>query len=92
MMKERRAYRIEGRVQGVGFRWWTQDIANGLGLRGRVWNAPDGTVGVDAAGPADSLGKLEDLLREGPPGSRVEEVRSEEPADDSLPDRFVIGR
>ncbi|HEV2146552.1 MAG TPA: acylphosphatase [Longimicrobiaceae bacterium] len=68
------AYRVHGRVQGVGFRWWTRSRARGLGLAGTVRNCPDGSVEVRARGPADALAALRDVLGLGPPGSRVDRV------------------
>jgi acylphosphatase len=91
-VSERRAFRVSGRVQGVGFRWWTRATAAELGLRGTVRNARDGTVEVDASGEAHRLDRLEARLHEGPPGARVEAVRCEEPGRDPLPAGFEIVR
>lgn len=74
---ESRAYRVTGRVQGVGFRWWTQRVAEELGLIGDVRNLPDGAVEVRAAGAASALDALERALHEGPPSARVEGVAVE---------------
>lgn len=63
-----------GRVQGVGFRWWTRSQAVRLGLSGSVENLPDGTVEVRARGSEAALRELEALLAEGPPGARVGSV------------------
>lgn len=71
---ERRGYRVRGRVQGVGFRWWTQHTATRLGLGGHVRNLPDGSVEVHAAGAPEALEALERALREGPPPARVDSV------------------
>ncbi|HUF75562.1 MAG TPA: acylphosphatase [Longimicrobiales bacterium] len=79
----RRGFRVSGRVQGVGFRWWTRRTAQRLGLGGSVRNLPDGTVEVHAAGPADVVARLEAALQEGPPGARVDAV-SVIPADPSV--------
>ena len=69
--------RVEGRVQGVGFRFFTQRKAEAYDLKGNVRNMPDGTVEVVAVGPVSILeGFIEDL-REGPSGSRVRECRVE---------------
>lgn len=68
------AYRVRGRVQGVGFRRWTRSRARSLGLAGTVRNAPDGTVEVRVRGPEDAVAELRRLLHRGPPGSRVEAV------------------
>lgn len=73
-MTDTRAMRIEGRVQGVGFRWFTQRTARSLGLRGWVRNLPDGSVEAHFAGPGDGLAAMEKALSLGPTGSRVERV------------------
>jgi acylphosphatase len=53
---------VEGRVQGVGFRWWARARALELGLVGWAENLEDGRVRVIAEGPADGCGKLLALL------------------------------
>lgn len=50
---------VHGRVQGVGFRWWTRSRALELGLVGSASNLPDGRVEVVAEG---SKGACEQLL------------------------------
>lgn len=67
-------FRVTGRVQGVGFRWWTRSQASRLGVVGTVKNAEDGSVEVQARGSDDVLAMLELLLQEGPPHARVETV------------------
>ena len=69
-------WRIHGRVQGVGFRWWTRKIAERLGVTGSVRNMPDGTVEVRAAGSEMALRELENRLREGPRSASVLHVES----------------
>lgn len=83
---------IHGRVQGVGFRWWTQRLAQGLGLRGSVWNRPDGGVEVHAVGPDAAVASLAQALRKGPPTARVDAVADVAPLDDVPAEGFVIGR
>lgn len=62
---------VRGRVQGVGFRWWTRSRALELGLAGQVRNLPDGGVEVDAQGPREQVERLLALLDEQPStGSR----------------------
>jgi acylphosphatase len=68
------AFRVEGRVQGVGFRAWTVRMATQLGLRGWVRNLPDGSVEAHLAGPSDALRAAEARLAEGPPASRVDRL------------------
>jgi acylphosphatase len=63
-----RAYEgiVSGRVQGVGFRYFTKELAEDLGVRGWVRNQPDGTVVFYAEGAEDSVEALLQRLREGP--------------------------
>ena len=72
--REYRRYRITGRVQGVGFRWWTRKTARALGLVGRVRNVPDGSVEVRVGGVRAALDELETMLGQGPAMSRVRAV------------------
>jgi len=73
-------FRVTGRVQGVGFRWWTRAQALRLGLAGTVRNAGDGSVEVQARGPDPAVAELERLLNQGPPHARVRAVERFEPA------------
>lgn len=65
---------VSGRVQGVGFRAFVRRRARELGLVGWVKNLPDGRVEVEAVGPGAALAELEQVLRQGPPASRVTSV------------------
>jgi acylphosphatase len=66
---------VHGRVQGVGFRYYVQDEARRLGLRGYTRNLADGrTVEAIAEGTRGALEQLLASLRQGPPGSYVERV------------------
>lgn len=65
---------MTGRVQGVGFRWWTRKLARDLGLVGRVRNRVDGSVEIRAAGDEAALKRLEVALRRGPATARVDSV------------------
>jgi acylphosphatase len=56
---------VHGRVQGVGFRWWTRRTALGLGLSGYASNLADGRVEVVAEGPRASCARLLEALRSG---------------------------
>ncbi len=58
---------LTGRVQGVGFRWWTRARALELGLVGSAGNLPDGSVEVVAEGPGTACEHLLQLLTEQPP-------------------------
>lgn len=66
--------RIEGRVQGVYFRAWTDTTARALGLDGWVRNRRDGSVEAVFSGPADAVERMLENCREGPPAARVENI------------------
>ena len=63
--------RVEGMVQGVGFRYTTVRQARRLGLSGYVRNLADGSVEVVAEGEEDRLRRLAAWLKQGPPGAHV---------------------
>lgn len=65
---------VQGRVQGVGFRWFVHREASELELRGWVRNTEDGDVEVVVAGEPDDLNDLRSTLKRGPRGSRVDRV------------------
>ena len=65
---------IEGRVQGVSYRWWTKKTANDLGLTGWVRNLEDGRVEVIAEGKEDQVNQLIELIKKGPRFSKVHKV------------------
>ncbi len=85
------AFRVSGRVQGVGFRWWTRSQARRLHLMGTVRNCADGSVEVQASGPPERIAELRRLLAQGPPGAQVEAVEVFAPAFD-MGDSFEIVR
>jgi acylphosphatase len=66
---------IEGRVQGVGFRWFARQCAERNGITGWATNRPDGCVEVVARGEAEALKRFRMELNAGPPGSSVSEIR-----------------
>jgi acylphosphatase len=70
---------VAGRVQGVGYRYFVQELAQELGLRGYVRNLRDGRVEVLAIGCPETLRRIRQALQKGPMMSRVAEV-IEEPA------------
>ncbi len=67
--------RIEGRVQGVGFRFFVQEHAQRLNLTGWVRNVGEDEVEVWAEGPQPELDRLLDLLQRGPQSAFVSDVR-----------------
>ena len=73
-----RAFIVEGRVQGVGFRYFVLREAQALGLSGWVRNLPDGRVEVLARGEPDLVSALEGRLWQGPSHARVASVEGRE--------------
>lgn len=76
-MTECRMYRVSGRVQGVGFRWFAWDAATREGLSGFVRNLPDGSVEAVVEGDRDALDRFEWKIASGPRGARVDHVDRE---------------
>ncbi len=70
-MKACHAITIQGRVQGVGFRYYTKIKADSLGISGFVKNQSDGSVYIEAEGEADAMSAFIALCRQGPPLARV---------------------
>jgi len=68
--------RITGRVQGVGFRAWTDQQARARGLSGWVRNEADGAVSALVHGPGPAVRDMVAACRLGPPGARVEAVET----------------
>lgn len=66
--------RIEGRVQGVYYRAWTDQNARALGLDGTVRNASDGSVEAVFSGPADVVAEMLRRCADGPPDAKVSAV------------------
>lgn len=87
---ERRGFLVRGRVQGVGFRWFTQRAGERIGLGGHVRNRRDGSVEVHAAGLRERLDEFEAALHRGPPGSRVDGVERITPDPRTPEDRFLM--
>ena len=79
MPKRRRAI-VTGRVQGVGFRWYTREKANDLGLTGWVRNLHDGRVETAFQGDPALVAEMETWLWKGAPAARVVGVTLSEEA------------
>jgi acylphosphatase len=69
-----RRFVISGRVQGVGFRAFTQQAARALGVTGWAQNLDNGDVEVHANGTPQHLDDFESRLRQGPRWSEVRSV------------------
>lgn len=73
-MRVARRFVVSGRVQGVGFRYFTQDVARREGVTGWVRNLPDGRVEARVEGEAEAVTRVERAIRAGPRGARVDTV------------------
>ena len=82
---------VRGRVQGVGFRFFTQRQASRLGVRGWVRNRADGSVEAQLEGDAPAVDALLASLRKGPSHASVShlELRESESESEAL-DAFEI--
>jgi acylphosphatase len=69
--------RVQGRVQGVGFRYFVQENARSLGVVGWVRNRRDGSVELIAEGELETLNKLIQILQQGSRSSQVQDLKSE---------------
>jgi acylphosphatase len=70
--------RIFGRVQGVGFRHYTQREARRRDVNGWVRNRRDGSVEAIFQGPQEAVAGLVEWARHGPPSAQVTDVQVSE--------------
>jgi acylphosphatase len=89
-VKVAKKYLIQGRVQGVGFRFFAERSAHQFGISGYVKNLWDGNVEVYAVGDLTRLEEFKRQLAQGPRSARVTHIdESDEPVDKRY-NRFVI--
>ncbi|MFP4522717.1 MAG: acylphosphatase [Fibrobacterota bacterium] len=74
MAKIRKHIKVCGRVQGVGFRFFTRSAASMTGVRGFVKNLPDGSVEIEAEGTPEQMGLFLQKVEEGPSYGNVEKT------------------
>lgn len=67
---------VKGTVQGVGFRWWSKGLAETLGITGKVWNVPDGSVGIQAQGSRKAVESFIQAVSRGPSRASVSGVET----------------
>jgi acylphosphatase len=75
---------IRGRVQAVGFRYWTRRTAAARGLQGWVRNRRDGSVEAAFAGTEQAVAEMIKLCRRGPDAARVDSIEERTAAPDVL--------
>lgn len=82
----------EGRVQGVGFRYFVVEKAIPLELKGWVRNTSQGAVEVVAEGKRAALEALLEAVRSGPRGAYVTHIQQEWLKSTGEFSRFFIAR
>ena len=85
-------YTVYGRVQGVGFRYFTWKTALKIGVKGWVRNLSDGSVSVIAQGTEEQLIQLKNWLQQGPKSAQVERVLEQDYIGEKTFTAFEIGR
>ena len=83
-MKVYRHVIIRGRVQGIGYRAWTEVTALERGVEGWVRNRRDGSVEALFSGPEDEVAAMIAECRHGPPGARVDAIDQREATSDEI--------
>ena len=84
--------RISGKVQGVWFRASAKDAAIAIGIKGKVWNEPNGDVGALAQGTQEQIDAFIDWCKQGPPLARVADVKVENITSSETYESFEITR
>jgi acylphosphatase len=70
--------KVIGKVQGVGFRFYTQKTARNLGVYGFVKNERDGSVYIEAEAPDNIMETFLHWVNTGPEWARVDEMNVQE--------------
>ncbi len=78
MMKNAVILKVYGRVQGVGFRFYTQKTAQELNITGHVRNRPDGSVYIEATGESNNLERFIKWCEDGPAWAHVSKMEKQE--------------
>jgi acylphosphatase len=73
-MRIARRFVVTGRVQGVGFRYFVNDVARREGVTGYVRNLQDRSVEAYVEGESESVLRVERAIRSGPGGARIDDV------------------
>ena len=86
----RKFINVDGRVQGVGFRYFVQMTAREIGITGWVKNNTDGSVSMEIQGTTEMLDKLIEKIKIGNGVSRVEQMNIEDREIEKGANKFVI--
>ena len=85
-----RRFVVSGRVQGVGFRFFVQEVALVEGLSGWVRNLEDGRVEAQVEGDQEAVERFERKIRRGPPAARIADVDVEDGVPSGHSDGFRV--
>ncbi len=66
--------KLQGKVQGVGFRWFIKHHASKLNILGYVKNKQDSSLEAYFDGPDESINKMLELCKKGPPGALIDKM------------------
>ena len=80
----------QGRVQGVGFRFFVRDLAKSIGVKGWVRNLPDGNVEIHAEGEKEVLFDFIKEIKKGPYLGYVSELTTDWVTPENIYDSFNI--
>jgi len=83
----RLSFRISGKVQGVGYRWFVKETAARHNVSGWVRNALDGSVEGEAQGGIPAIDGFLKELRSGHPWAAVEKAETQEMLDQETPEK-----
>ena len=81
---------VSGRVQGVGFRYYTLRKAKEHQISGNVRNLPDGAVKIIAFGKQDNLNSFVSSVQKGPSLAFVSDITADDIEVDTIPEKFSI--
>ena len=77
-MKKSIIIKVSGKVQNVGFRFYTKKTAKNFGINGYVKNLPDGSVYIEAEAEDYIIDQFVEWCRKGPSWARVEKINIQE--------------
>ncbi len=90
LFRDMRRFIISGRVQGVGFRYFTQRQAMSRQIVGWVRNRVDGTVEVVADGQGSDMKKFMEAVKSGPPWARVSSIEERKAPEETFNDFTIL--
>ncbi|HET7627658.1 MAG TPA: acylphosphatase [Bacillales bacterium] len=83
---------VHGIVQGVGFRYYTEQQAFSYQIKGWVRNVPDGTVEIDAEGNERNVERFLEAVKRGSRQASVSKIEVSDIAEAGAHDSFRIRR